>query len=68
MMQESVYTKIVLNPVAAGIAVKHIKCMKPEEGLIQVLTVTERQYAGMELILGEKKKEVIDSHDRLVIL
>lgn len=24
MMQESVYTKIVLNPVAAGIAVKHI--------------------------------------------
>ena len=42
--------------------------MKPEEGLIQVLTVTERQYASMELILGEKKKEVIDSHDRLVIL
>ena len=68
MMQESVYTKIVLNAVAAGIAVKHIKCMKPEEGLIQVLTVTERQYASMELILGEKKKEVIDSHDRLVIL
>lgn len=41
---------------------------KPEEGLIQLLTVTEKQYAKMDIILGQVKSEVLDTDERLVIL
>lgn len=68
MMQESVYTKIVLTPAAASAVIRHIRGASPEEGLIQVLTVTEKQFAGMELIIGSTQKEVVDSDERLVVL
>lgn len=41
---------------------------KPEEGLVQLLTVTEKQYAKMDIIVGDIKREVLDSDERLVIL
>ena len=41
---------------------------KPEEGLIQLLTVTEKQYAKMDLIVGNVKSEVLNTDERLVIL
>ena len=41
---------------------------KPEEGVIQLLTVTEKQYAKRDIIIGELKSEVLDSDERLVIL
>ncbi len=68
MMQESIYTKIVLNALAAKAVLGYIRTIKPKTGLIQALTITEKQYAGMELILGEAQSEVIDSSERLVIL
>ena len=44
MMQESVYTKIALNtPTADGI-MQQIRNHKPPEGLVQVLTITEKQF------------------------
>ena len=41
---------------------------KPEEGLLQLLTVTEKQYAKMDLIVGNVKSEVLNTDERLVIL
>ncbi len=41
---------------------------KPGEGLVQLLTVTEKQYAKMDIIVGAVKSEVLDSDERLVIL
>ena len=41
---------------------------KPEEGLVQLLTVTEKQYAKMDLIVGNVKSEVLNTDERLVIL
>lgn len=38
------------------------------EGLVQLLSVTEKQYSKMDLIVGETKSEVLDSDERLVIL
>ena len=68
MMQESVSTKIVLTPAAAAAAIRHIRDASPAEGLIQVLTVTEKQFAGMELIIGSPQREIVDSDERLVVL
>lgn len=68
MMQESVYTKIVLNPQGAKAVLSYVKSISPKAGLIQALVITEKQYAGMELIIGEVQKEVIQTSEKLVIL
>ena len=66
MLQESVYCKLALNGSAVNAIVDSVH--KPEEGLIQLLTVTEKQYAKMDIILGQVKSEVLDTDERLVIL
>ena len=68
MLQESVYCKLALNSTAVNAIVENIHKNKPEEGLIQLLAVTEKQYAKMDIIIGEIKSEVLDSDERLVIL
>jgi CRISPR-associated protein Cas2 len=42
--------------------------MAPNKGLIQVLTITERQYSQIEFIIGESNSKIIDSEDRLIVL
>ncbi|MCJ0565866.1 CRISPR-associated endonuclease Cas2 [Enterococcus cecorum] len=68
MLQESVYCKMVLNKSAAKSVVEQVKKNRPEDGLVQLLTVTEKQFSKMEYIVGEYKSEVLDSDQRLVIL
>ncbi|WP_171301675.1 CRISPR-associated endonuclease Cas2 [Enterococcus cecorum] len=68
MLQESVYCKMVLNESAAKAVVEQVKKNRPEDGLVQLLTITEKQFSKMEYIVGEYKSEVLDSDQRLVIL
>lgn len=68
MMQESVYCKLSPNSTLADAAIENVRKNKPEKGLVQVLKVTEKQYAKMEFIVGEGRTEVLSSDDRLVIL
>ena len=68
MLQESVYCKLSLNQKAVKAIVENVRKNKPDEGLIQLLAVTEKQYAKMDLIIGTVKSEVLDSDERLVIL
>ena len=68
MLQESVYCKLALNSSAVNAIVDNVHKNKPEEGLIQLLAVTEKQYAKMDIILGQVKSEVLDTDERLVIL
>lgn len=68
MMQESVYSKIVLNQTAAESVCDNIRKHKTSKGIIQLLSITERQFERMEIIVGEAQKVVVDSDDKLVIL
>lgn len=68
MLQESVYCKLALNGTAVKGIVDQVYKNKPEEGLVQLLTVTEKQYSKMDFIVGEVKSEVLDSDERLVVL
>lgn len=68
MLQESVYCKLALNQTAANAIVAAVRAIKPDRGLVQILTVTEKQYSRMELLVGESHSEIIDSDERLVIL
>lgn len=68
MMQESVYCKLVPNSNVGDSVIENIKKNKPNEGLVQVLRVTEKQYNKMDFIVGNKKKSVLDNDERLVFL
>lgn len=68
MMQESVYSKLVLNGTVAKSVIEGVRSNKPKRGLVQMLVITENQYTRMEFVVGEKRGDVIDSEERLVIL
>ena len=68
MMQESVYCRMLITPSAGNAVLEIIRKNRPSEGIVQVMTVTEKQFAGMEYITGEHYSEVIDNDERLVVL
>ncbi len=68
MLQESVYVKLVLNSTAARTVQENIKRNAPPKGLVQLINVTERQFASMEFVTGSFESEYVVSSDRLVIL
>ena len=68
MLQESVYCRMLITPSAGKTVIDIIKRNRPHQGIVQVMTVTEKQFAGMEYITGEHYSEVIESDERLIIL
>lgn len=67
MMQESVYYKLALNNSIVESIKKKLEKGKPKEGLIQILTVTEKQFGSMETIIGSVDSNKLDTTERLVI-
>ena len=68
MMQESVYCRMVLNASVRDSVTVAIKREKPKNGIVQLLTVTEKQFAKMEFVVGEYSSEILSSDERLVIV
>lgn len=68
MLQESVYTRMLITPSAQRAVINVIRKNKPPSGSVQVLCVTEKQFASMECISGEYKTDIVDSDERVVIL
>lgn len=68
MLQESVYCKLLLNMSSYDSIKKRIDKIKPSKGNIILLTITEKQFNSMELILGDISHKEFDSTDRLVII
>ena len=68
MMQESVYCKLALNQTSMESIVENVRNNKPPEGLVQILTVTEKQYSKMEFITGEYSGDVIMNDERFIEL
>lgn len=53
---------------AIRLTLEKIKRNCPDEGEISVLTITEKQFSGIELLLGESKTDVINSDERVIEL
>ena len=68
MMQESIYTKICLNMHAVKQVELNIEKNRPPKGLVQIMSVTERQFASMKLVVGELDEMYIHNDARLVVL
>ncbi len=68
MMQESVYSKLVMNSQQSNLLLDRLRKNAPKKGVIQVLTITEKQYSQIEYIIGESSTKIIDNEDRLIVL
>lgn len=68
MMQESVYTKICLNMHAVNKVELNIQKNRPPKGIVQVMNVTEKQFASMKLVVGESDTVNIQNDERMIVL
>lgn len=68
MLQESVYAKLALNSTQVEQIVTEVKNARPSSGLVQLLSVTEKQFSKMEHISGEIDTDIINNDDRLLII
>ena len=68
MLQESVYCRMVLNQNVANSTVSMIRSNKPPKGLVQILTITEKQFSRMEYVTGEYVNDVVSDDRRIVVL
>jgi len=68
MLQESVYTKMSLNESVVESTLREVKANLPKDGVVSVLTVTEKQFASIEHLLGEVKMDVVVNDERLIKL
>jgi CRISPR-associated protein Cas2 len=68
MLQESVYCRMMTSPSMENSLKKLIHDNKPPKGLVQSLTITEKQFIKMDYVVGENTSDVIDSEERIIIL
>ncbi len=47
MLQESVYCRMITSPSMEGSITNMLEKNKPNKGVVQALTVTEKQFVGM---------------------
>lgn len=68
MMQESVYTRMVLNRTVQNSVVDLLIKNKPSDGLVQALVITEKQFSNIVNVLGSFQSDVVDTDERMIIL
>ena len=69
MIQESVYAKLVVNDGDSGASIMRLRKNRPPEGLVQVLKVTEKQFATMDYITGNREAyDEVDTMEEFVVL
>lgn len=56
MLQLSVYSRVCKGLAEVNTHTQRLKLALPEKGSIRLLTVTEKQYASMEILIGTMKK------------
>ncbi len=66
MMQQSVYSKLVLNNNSTKLMRNQLVKNLPRLGLVQIMQVTEKQYTDIEYLVGGAQTKIIDSTDRVV--
>jgi CRISPR-associated protein Cas2 len=68
MLQESVYCRMVLNQSVENNVREAVKRIKPPDGFVMLLSVTERQFSKADFIVGNMRNDILDSDDRITIL
>ena len=68
MLQESVYCRLVLNQTAEKNLKEAVKKLKPPSGMVMVISITEKQFAKAEFVVGNMRTDVLDTDDRITII
>lgn len=68
MMQQSVYFKLALNGTTVDAIKKRVKNNVPSKGLVQMMVITEKQFANIDYLIGESQSKVIESTDRYIVI
>lgn len=68
MHQFSIYSKLLLNNSANKAMIDRLQANNPKKGNVTLLTVTEKQFARMIYLNGERDMSVANSDKRLVFL
>lgn len=68
MFQESIYVKLSINESAVKNLEKLINDHLPKEGLVSMMTVTEKQFGSITYFLGEFETDIVNSDERVVEL
>lgn len=68
MLQLSVYSRICKGQDDVDKHAKRLKSLLPKEGSVRLLTVTEKQYVSMEILVGTLKKEEEIGDKQLLLL
>jgi CRISPR-associated protein Cas2 len=66
MMQQSVYSKLVLNNSVSSSVEDAVRKNLPARGLIEMLKITEKQYGSIEYLRGKGQTMIVESDSRLV--
>ena len=64
----SVYSRLLLNGNANSLLIDRLQANNPKKGNITILTVTEKQFARMIYLYGEKNTSIANTDSRLVFL
>lgn len=68
MHQYSIYSKIFLNNTSKELLVRRIKAKVPKEGLVTLLSITEKQFSKIIYLTGEKDSSIANNDKRLIVL
>lgn len=65
MFQFSIYLRHCASRENAEVHIKRVKNILPPAGQIGILCITDKQFANIELFVGEKEKEVQTPYQQL---
>lgn len=68
MLQKSIYVKMGIDAQAIDLTINKIKKDVPKDGSIMVLSITEKQFSNIEIILGDFDTDVVNTDERLIEL
>ena len=68
MLQESVYAKLALNNSVVDSVKEKLYKNKPTKGIVQLLTITEKQYSDIEYIVGNSSSSVLENTERFLVI
>lgn len=68
MIQESVYVKMSIDYQVMESMIKRVKNIVPSKGNIMVLSVTEKQFSQLKILVGDNKTDVVTTDERTLVL
>lgn len=68
MMQKSVYSKLALNGSTVDLVKRHLQNNIPPKGLVQMIVITEKQFADIVYLVGESRSQVVDSTEKYILV